>query len=150
MAKAQTSPETTLQLKHTFAVPRARVFRASTDARELAQWFAPSADYTVVVPEFDFHVGGRYRVEMHHKAGNVHTVGGIYREIKPPEKIVFTWLWQGAPSETESVVTVEFRDLGPSTEMTLTHEQLPSGEERDKHQQGWNGCLGQLANFLQK
>lgn len=149
MAKAQqSSPETTLQMKRTFAAPRQRVFRAWTEANELARWFAPSSDYTTVVPELDLRVGGKYRLEIHHKGGNVHRIAGAYREILPPEKLVFTWEWEGDPSPESSVVTVEFHDMGKSTEVILTHEQLPSVEERDKHAHGWTGCLEQLDKFL--
>src|ERR1700675_532832 len=119
MAKAQqSSPETTLQMRRTFAAPRQRVFRAWTDAKELARWFAPSPDYSTVVPELDLRVGGKYRLEIHHKGGNVHRVGGTYREIQPPEKLVFTWRPDGDPWPEDSLVTVEFHDLGNSTEVT--------------------------------
>ena len=149
MEKAQSSANTTLRIKRTFRAPRANVFHAWTDPEELARWFAPSADYATIVPELDLRVGGSYRVEMHHKGGNVHTVFGTYREIKPPEKVVFTWRWTRDADTEDSVVTIEFRDLGNSTEMTLTHERLPSLEERDKHAHGWNGCIEQLAKFLE-
>ena len=148
MDKAQSSANITLQVKRTFRAPRAQVFRAWTDRAELARWFAPSAEYTTVVPELELRVGGRYRVEMHHKGGNVHRVFGTYQEIKPPEKIVFTWRWDGDMSQEDSVVTIEFHDLGNSTEVTLAHERLPSTEERDKHAHGWNGCMDQLAGIL--
>jgi uncharacterized protein YndB with AHSA1/START domain len=148
MAKEQLSPETTLKVNRVFQAPRERVFRAWTDARELARWFAPSTEYTTKVSELDLKVGGKYKVEMHHKGGNVHTVSGTYREITPPEKIVFTWNWEDSPGAIESLVTLEFLDLGPSTEILLTHEHLPSGEERQKHEQGWNGCLAQLAGYI--
>jgi uncharacterized protein YndB with AHSA1/START domain len=148
MDKAQSSASITLQIKRTFRAPRAQVFRAWTDRAELARWFAPSAEYSTVVPELELRVGGRYRVEMHHKSGNVHNVFGTYLEIKPPEKVVFTWRWDGDTSPEDSVVTVEFHDLGSSTEVTLTHERLPNPEERDKHAHGWNGCLDQLAGIL--
>jgi len=149
MAKEQLSPETTLKVRRVFQAPRERVFRAWTDAKELASWFAPSTDYSTQVPELDLKVGGKYKVEMHHKGGNVHTVGGTYREIRPPERIVFTWSWEGDPSASESLVTIEFLDLGPATEVLLTHVQLPSAEEREKHEHGWNGCLAQLAEYVQ-
>jgi len=148
MEKAQSPAKITLQVKRTFHAPRAKVFQAWTDRAELAQWFAPSADYSTVVPELELRVGGRYRIEMHHKGGNVHGVSGTYQEINPPERVVFTWRWDGDASAEHSVVTVEFQDLGKSTEVTLTHEQLPNPEERDKHAQGWNGCMDQLARFL--
>lgn len=149
MAKEQLSPDTSLTVRRTFQAPRDRVFRAWTNAQELARWFAPSAEYSTKVPELDLKVGGKYKVEMHHKSGNVHTVEGTYREIKPPEKIAFTWRWESGPAAQESLVTIEFLDLGSSTEILLTHAQLPSAEEREKHTHGWNGCLEQLARFVE-
>jgi uncharacterized protein YndB with AHSA1/START domain len=148
MAKEQLSTETTLRLRRIFQAPRERVFRAWTDPLELARWFAPSDEYSTLVPVLELKVGGKYCLEMHHKGGNIHRVSGTYREIKPPEKIVFTWLGEHDPNTDESLVTIEFRDLGPSTEILLTHEQLPNAEQREKHEHGWNGCINQLANYL--
>jgi uncharacterized protein YndB with AHSA1/START domain len=149
MAKAQqSSPETTLQLKRTYSATRERVFRAWTNAQELARWFHPPGEYSTVVPELDLRVGGKYRVEMHHKGGNVHRLGGTYQEIKPPEKLVFTWGWAGEGGPEDTLVTVEFHDLGNATEVTLTHAKLPSVEERDKHVRGWTGCMEQLAELF--
>jgi len=138
----------TVEITRTFSSPRERVFRAWTEAKELACWFAPSPDYTIVIPRLELRVGGRYVVEMHHKNGNVHSVEGIYREISPPEKISFTWQWQGNEAARESLVSVYFRDLGERTEIRLTHELLSSTEEREKHSHGWNGCFQQLDNYL--
>jgi hypothetical protein len=45
-------------------------------------------------------------------------------------------------------VTVEFLDLGLSTEILLTHEHLPTTEQREKHEHGWTGCLQSLGNYL--
>ena len=117
MAKEQMTTLPALQMKRTFQAPRERVFRAWTDPKELAQWFHASPDYSTLVPEMDLRVGGKYRMEMHHKGGNVHRLGGTYREIEPPEKVVFTWRWEADPNADESLVTVEFRDLGQSTEI---------------------------------
>lgn len=149
IAKEQLSAETSLTVRRTFQAPRERVFRAWTSADELARWFAPSAEYSTKVPVLDLKVGGRYKVEMHHKGGNVNTVGGTYREIKPPEKLVFTWQWEKDPLGHESLVTIEFIDRGPATELLLTHAQLPNAEQRDKHGEGWNGCLTRLDQYVQ-
>jgi len=148
MATPQSQPATAVQVTRTFAAPRERVFRAWTDAKELALWFAPSTEYTTIVTELDLRVGGKYKLEMHHKAGNVHTINGTYRMIKPPEKLVYTWRWQHDTAGPDSVVSIEFRDLGGSTEVCLTHEHLPTAEAREKHSHGWNGCLEQLQNYL--
>jgi uncharacterized protein YndB with AHSA1/START domain len=148
MAKEQLSPETTLKLRRTFQAPRERVFRAWTDPLELGRWFAPTEEHHALVPLLDLQVGGKYSVEIHHKGGNIHRVSGAYREIVPPEKIVFTWHWEHDPSAAESLVTVEFRDLGVATEILLTHENLADADQREKHGHGWNGCLDQLGAYL--
>jgi uncharacterized protein YndB with AHSA1/START domain len=148
MATPQSQPENSLQLKRTFAAPRDRVFRAWTDAREFAQWFRPTADYKTVITRLDLRVGGKYSLEMHHKDGNIHNLSGTYEEVKPPEKLAFTWRWQQDETATESLVIVTFKDLGGSTEVSLTHKNLLTAESREKHNQGWIGCLGQLESYL--
>jgi uncharacterized protein YndB with AHSA1/START domain len=142
------SQPVTVEITRTFAAPREKVFRAWSTAKELERWFASSPDYTIVVPELELRPGGRYVIEMRHKNGAVHIVGGSYREVSPPEKLSFTWRWQGNESAVESLVSVHFRDLGKTTEIRLTHELLPSAEEREKHSHGWNGCFEQLASYL--
>ena len=148
MATPQSQPETSLQVKHPFAAPRERVYRAWTDARQFALWFHPTTDYTTIVSTMELKVGGKYEFEMHHKGGNVHKLSGIYEQVKPPEKLVFTWHWQREDAGPESLVTVEFRDLGSSTEVSVTHQNLLTAEAREKHNEGWNGCLEQLASYL--
>jgi uncharacterized protein YndB with AHSA1/START domain len=148
MATPQSQPENSLQLRRTFAAPRERVYRAWTDAKEFALWFHPTTDHTTVITQLDFKVGGKYSLEMRHKDGNVHKLSGTYQQIKPPEKLVFTWRWAADPSGHESVVSLEFHDLGNATEILLTHGQFPSVESREKHNHGWMGCLEQLQNYL--
>ena len=79
-----------------------------------------------------------------------------YRELKPPKKLVLAWNWErfdakgqsdGGPDE--SLVTVEFRDLGDSTEVVLTHEFLPAQELRGGVRRGWKGCFNVLERNLQ-
>lgn len=148
MATPQSQTEHSLNLKRTFAAPRERVFRAWTDVKQFALWFHPSAEYTTVISALDLRVGGAYSLEMHHKDGNVHKLEGRYKEVRPPEKLVFTWQWQRGDFPTETLVTVEFRDLGSSTEVSLLHQNFTNIEDRDKHNEGWSGCLGQLEAFL--
>ena len=142
MATASPSLDTTLEIKRTFQSSREKVFEAWTDAEKLNRWFAPSDNYEVNA-ECDLRPGGKCRVQMTHKDGNVHTAVGEYREVNAPEKLVFTWSWEDA-SVQGTLVAVDFKDLGGSTEVTLTHTGFPSAEWRDKHSQGWTGALSRL------
>ena len=75
--------------------------------------------------------------------GEMHDVSGIYREVIPNRKLVYTWAWKTTP-ERESLVTVELRALNGGAEPTRLHEQFFDVEARDRHQQGWIGCLTRL------
>ena len=147
MPQMETIPETTLQLKRTLAAPRAKVFGAWTKPEVLKKWFAPSDDYSIPFAELDLQVGGKYRIGMKSPTGDTHIAVGTYREIKNPEKLVFTWTWEGTEMP-DTLVTVELHDRGQSTEMVLTHELFPNKTEAERHNQGWTGCLDRLTKIL--
>jgi uncharacterized protein YndB with AHSA1/START domain len=115
----------------------------------LKRWFAPSEAFKTPRVEVDLKVGGHYLIHMITPEGTDHIVVGKYLEIKAPEKLVYSWAWQGSPMEQSPTrVTVEFIPKGKETEVVLTHEQFSDAEIRDKHQQGWTGCLDRLQRFL--
>lgn len=131
-----------------FDAPRERVWKAWTDAREIKQWFAPG-DMDIPEAEVDLRVGGKYRVVMRDAAQNIrHVAIGLYREIKPPKQLVFSWSWEGDPNRGEMLVTLEFRDLGNRTELVLTHQFIPNEESKKMHTEGWIGCLDKLAKTI--
>lgn len=148
MATTQAQPENTLQIRRTFAAPRERVCRAWTDAKQFALWFHPTMEYTTIITQMDLRNGGAYKLEMRHKGGDVNKLEGRYKEVNPPEKLVFTWRWQHIEGSPETLVTVEFHDLGGSTEILLTHSNFTNVEQRDKHNEGWTGCFALLEKYL--
>ena len=138
-----------VQVRRTFAAPRTRVFQAWVDPQVMTQWFARGPDMApVTVVEADARAGGRYRVDCLCPPDNkVYKMTGTYSEVRPPEKLVFSWWWEGADFEP-SRVSVEFRELGPaSTEVILTHELLPE-PQREEHRKGWIGCFEMLERAL--
>jgi len=144
----QTKREATLRLTRTFPASRERVFRAWTEPEALRRWLSPETHETPSA-EVDLRVGGAYRIGMRKLSdGKASYVTGLYREITPPEKLAFTWRWEGEPEHGETLVTLEFRDLGGVTEVVLTHEQFPSEESRDGHGKGWTSCLNKLDTCL--
>jgi uncharacterized protein YndB with AHSA1/START domain len=101
---------------------------------------------TAVTAEADLRVGGRYHIRMI-VPGDEHNVGGVYREIVPNEKLVFTWAWQSTP-ERESLVTVVLKPDGDGTLMTFTHERFFDEAARDRHRTGWTGTFDKLDRYL--
>lgn len=96
----------------------------------------------------DVRPGGKYETLITSPDGTEYRMRGTYREVKPPEKLVFTWSWEGADFQ-DSVVTVEIRRLGQSnfSELMLTHELLPA-KWLDDHRKGWLGCFDTLEGVL--
>ena len=141
-----------LQVSRTFDAPREKVFAAWTDPEAVKQWHA-SEEYRTTVAEMDVREGGRYRFEFEQVSdGVVKPVWGVYQEVKAPERLVYTWnvksLEMDVKDTKDTVVTVEFRDKGAQTEVTVTHELFTSAEVMEAHKKGWNGCFDRLPGTL--
>lgn len=132
-----------LRISRIYAAPPQKVFKAWIDPQALMRWFAPSDAFKTPEVEVDARVGGRYRIVMHAPDGEIHRVGGTYREVVPPRKLVFTWAWESTP-ERESLVTVEIKPSGAGSELILVHEGFADADTRGRHEEGWNGCLVRL------
>ena len=132
-----------------YAAPPERVWRAWTDPAALKQWFGP-ADEPVAVAELDVRAGGRFRIEFGGPDGHEHEVQGVYQEVIPPEKLVFTWTWPRSTPERESLVTITITRKGEGTELVFRHEGFFDKAVRDGHEQGWTGAFAKLERYLQE
>lgn len=140
--------ETRLHLKRVFAAPRDKVFQAWTDPQALTRWWGPPG-YATPTASVDLRPGGGYRFGMRKLPdGDIFYLSGIYREVRWPERLVYTWRWEAEPESGETLVTVEFRELAGATEVVVTHELFPSEKARGDHDKGWNGCLDRLTDLL--
>jgi len=147
-----------LQLTRVFDAPRELVFQAWTDVNHFKQWFGAAAceGSSLQSVKADVRVGGKYRLQVRRADGEFWTTVGVYREVKPPERLVFTWQFEkdgsgeafGEVESPEMLVTVEFKARGKQTELTLTHEKFASAESRDRHEEGWGRCLNELGKFV--
>lgn len=146
--QTQTESKThTLQIKRVFSAKRDRVFDAWTNPAKLKKWWGMGDDWNTPIAEVDLRVGGKYRLGMQDPEKDMpYVVGGTYQEVTPPEKLVYTWKWEGQDSQT--LVTVEFHEQGNSTEVILTHEYFTDEKAKEEHGQGWKGCMEQLAKIL--
>jgi uncharacterized protein YndB with AHSA1/START domain len=146
-------PPRSLTLTRVFDASPERVFAAWTDPQQLGRWMGPRAVVRCEVPMLDLRPGGAYRIIMHTEGGEVHTVGGLYREIVRPGRLVFTWAWEGegecAPMQgSATLITLTFRAVGKKTEMALLHEGFLTDTARNNHEHGWTGSFGKLAEAL--
>lgn len=147
-----------LEIRRVIDAPRERVFEAWTEPGQIKQWMGADDDMAVPSTAVDLRVGGRFRIQMQRADGEFFTAVGTYREVKPPERLVFTWDWERDGSGTdfgelegnETLVTVEFHSRGTQTEVMLRHEKFASEEKRDRHEQGWQSCLASLARFMSR
>ncbi|HSA81589.1 MAG TPA: SRPBCC domain-containing protein [Geminicoccaceae bacterium] len=150
MAMAQLKPDEarTLHLSRTLRAPREQVFRAWTDPQQLIRWWGPEG-FTVPACAIDARPGGAWRTTMRSPEGEDHIVSGVYREVLPPARLVFTWGWETeGPRGHETVVTIELCEAAGGTRLELTHEVFESETSRDQHRQGWSSCLDCLEQAL--
>ena len=145
---------TMLRVSRTYSCPRQRVFDAWTRPENLQNWWGVGNGFTTTIVEVDLRVGGAYRLGMKPPDGeHVHTATGVFEEVDPPGRLVYTWAWEAsseAPIAAEEFtrVTVEFIERGSQTELVLTHELFPDEGARNQHNEGWTAILGQLEAFV--
>ena len=108
--------------------PRDLVFEAHTSCEHLSQWWGPRR-YEVVACDLDFRPGGSWRIVHGGVDGQEFVFHGEFREIVPPERIVWTFEFEGAPGSV-SVQTVEFEEHDGKTTLTST-VVFDSQAERD-------------------
>jgi uncharacterized protein YndB with AHSA1/START domain len=150
---SETQQDVVLQLSRRYDAPRERVFDAWTSPEVLKDWWAAQPTWHGEIAEVDLRPGGAYRLGMKDpESGTVHIVAGEYKEVNRPEKLAFTWAWEGHPLEPDgssvTLVEIDFVQDGDATEVTLTHSGFASEEISESHSHGWNGCLDSLGRYL--
>jgi uncharacterized protein YndB with AHSA1/START domain len=140
------SSKPSLTLKRRLNALPSKVYGAWTDPAKISRWFGPE-DAEILRAETDVRVGGRFRIVFRAPDGEEHDVAGVYREVVPNERLVFTWAWRTTP-ERESLVTVALKRDGDGTLLTLMHEQFFDEAARDRHRRGWNGTLDKLESYV--
>jgi uncharacterized protein YndB with AHSA1/START domain len=124
----------------------AKIWAAITRPEQMMQWWGPDAGPTLSVVA-DVRPGGRFSVVFRLLKGDEHKPTGIYQEVVPERKLVFTWDLPGT-AEPKSLVTFQLEPFDGGTVLTLTHEHLPDEDARKSHEKGWTGLLDKLPVFL--
>ena len=137
-----------LALNRHYPVAPEKVWRAWTDAEAVKRWWGPGPGEPVSLAELVVRVGGRFRIVFGGPDGKMHECAGVYKEVVPNRKLVFTWHWPNSTPERVSVVTIVFEAVGKGTELHFKHEQLFDEKARDDHKRGWSASLDKLADFF--
>ncbi len=134
-AATHPSDEPTITMTRVFDAPRELVFTAWTEPEHLAQWWGPHG-FTNPVCEVDLRPGGAWRIDMQGPDGTVYPNKGIYQEVDPPARLVFSDIvdddagaWGDTPPPS-SVTTVTFDDRDGKTTVTMV-TRLDSVAARD-------------------
>jgi uncharacterized protein YndB with AHSA1/START domain len=141
-----------LLITRDFDAPASLLFTLWSDVTHFQKWMGPEG-FDCADAEIDFRIGGKYRGRIRSpEHGDNNWFGGAYREIEPPTRLVFTWMWDNGPSgEVETLITITFREHGDG-KTTMTFHQSPfiSVERRDAHVGGWTSLFNKLAAYAAK
>ena len=148
MDQAKLAEKPSLTLTRSYPVAPEKVWRAWTDPEAIARWWGPGGEQPVALAELDVRVGGHFHIVFGGPQGTDHEVRGIYQEVVPNRKLVFTWIWPRTTPERESVVTIELRRSGSGTELLFRQEKLFDEAVRDGHRRGWTESFIKLEQFL--
>jgi uncharacterized protein YndB with AHSA1/START domain len=139
-----------LRIERNFSAPVRAVFDAWTSPEVLRRWWQAGSDWETPVAELDPRVGGKLRIVMRSPDGEEFGGRGEYVEVSPPERLVFTWTWDGQEGEEGAqLVEVEFseRDDGTTT-VVLTNRGLGDEESKRSHREGWQSSFDNLERVL--
>ena len=127
----------TLEFKRVLPAAPPEVFRLFADPDELAKWWGP-AGFSVLSLDFNPAVGSSYRIEMQPPEGDAFYLTGEFREVDPPTRLSFTFVWEPPdPDDVETLVELSFREADDATEVDFRQGTFKTEERRELHRSGW-------------
>jgi uncharacterized protein YndB with AHSA1/START domain len=121
----------------------AAVFQALTEPARIAQWFGSGTPESKDV-EADARVGGRYHYGFTSLNGQRMDVRGVFEEVTPHSRLVFSWWWDSSPEQV-SKVEIDLAADGEGTMLNLVHSGFATVEAEQGHREGWTYGLDRLA-----
>jgi uncharacterized protein YndB with AHSA1/START domain len=139
--------ERALTLTRIFDAPRELVWKAWTEQEHARHWWGPRHHPSTHV-EIDARVGGTWRIRLTGVAdGRELWHGGVFREVVRPERLVFTFAWDGERGE-ENLVTITLTEENGKTRMSFRQEPFVSADQREGHGEGWSSAFDRLDEAL--
>ncbi len=122
------------------------LFDAWTQPAELMQWWGPTG-VKCTDARIDLRVGGTYLIDNLMPDGRLVRIVGDFEVVEPPRRLSYSWRVEPG-EETPERVTVRFEPCDGGTEVVVIHERIASTSTRDRHEQGWQGCLEGLSRYV--
>ena len=122
-----------------------RLFEAWTTPAQLMRWWGPQG-VTCSHAEVDLREGGRYRIANLMPSGDTVWIQGVFEQVEPPRKLVYSWSLD-PDAEVNERVTVRFEPRPTGCEVIVLHERIASEAAKTQHRLGWTGCLEGLASI---
>ena len=139
----------TLNFHRVLKAPPSRVYKSFLDPAASAKWLPP-AGYTCTVHHMDAKVGGSFKMSFtEFDSGGSNIFGGIYLELVPHEKLVYTDVFDDPNLKGEMKVTVVLKKVTCGTDMHITQEGIPDMIPQEMCNLGWQDSLKQLAQFVE-
>jgi uncharacterized protein YndB with AHSA1/START domain len=139
-----------LDIERAFRTHRQAVFKAVSEPQSLSLWWGPEGFRTPHV-EFEPRVGARYRIEMQPPSGDPFDLTGEFREVDPPARLAYTFVWNPPdPDDVETVAALSLRDRGDWTDVILTQGPFKTDARRGLHRQGWTEAFDKLERLLSR
>jgi uncharacterized protein YndB with AHSA1/START domain len=150
---ARSTHHATFSIERIYDAAPERVFAAFATPEAKASWFVGPAEWETGRREMDFRVGGRERLSGGPKGGTVHSFNGIYQDIVPNERIVYSYdMHLDDRRISVSLATVEFKRAGAGTRLIFTEQGvfLDGYDDAAAREKGTHGLLGQLDAALRR
>ena len=142
-------PASTIRLHRVLKTSPEKAYRAFLDADALARWLPPYG-FLCKVHEIHPEVGGTFRMSfINFGTGNGHSFGGVYRELVPGERIVYTDKFDDPNLPGEMITSVTLRKVSAGTEVSIVQEGVPEVIPPDMCYLGWQDSLEQLAKLVE-
>lgn len=137
-----------LLISRRFDAPASLIFAMWTNPAHLMHWMGPQG-FDCTAAEIDLRVGGTYRMRIRSPEHGDNAFGGVYREIVPNRRLVFTFAWDntGPSAGLETLITIILTERDAKTTMTFHQTPFRDVDARDRHVGGWTSSFEKAAAY---
>ena len=139
----------TVRLHRVLRATPERVYKAFIEPDAMTKWLPPNG-FTGKVHHVDAKVGGSYKMSFtNFTTGNSHSFGGVYRELVPNQRLVYTDKFDDPNLPGEMITTITIKKVSVGTELTAVQEGIPAMIPAEACYLGWQESLILLAKLVE-